>query len=204
MSIYDRDYIRQAPGRSGGFPDWSVTAWIVGATIAVFAAQFLVGGLDVLWLWPMEVLPGAPWQLLTHALCHAGIWHILFNLLLVWWVGRELEALYGPKRYLLFYVLAVVAGGLAFVAGARWQDNPAPAVGASGAVMALLVLYAFHYPRREFLIYGILPMQARWMVALYVLIDVYGFAQGRGVTAYAAHLGGAAFGAAFALRERAR
>ncbi len=60
-----------------------------------------------------------PGRLLTHAFLHSqtDLWHIVFNMFCLWWFGREIEALYGSREFLAFYLLAAIAGGLAFTAG---------------------------------------------------------------------------------------
>ncbi len=205
MSIYDRDYIRSHSGNRWGGGGWSVTQVLIGLNIAVFLIQRLLPDADfLLALWPRDVLSGRVWELVTYNFCHGGLMHLLFNMLFLWWFGRELESMYGTGRFLRFYLLSGVVAGVAFVAGAWFHGDPSPAVGASGCVMGLLVLYAFHYPRRQVLFYGIIPMEIRWLVLIYVVLDIGGFVgQGSGI-ANAAHLGGAAYGAGYALWERRR
>jgi membrane associated rhomboid family serine protease len=207
MSIYDRDYIREnyRSGGGGWGNSWSVTQVLIGLTIAVFLIQQWVPESSLhLALWPGAVLSGRVWQLLTYTFCHGGLWHLVFNMLFLWWFGRELESMYGGGRFLRFYLLSGMVAGLAFVAGAFFHADPLPTVGASGSVMGLLVLYAFHFPRRQVLFYGIIPMEIRWLVGLYVLMDLSGTMGGSSGIANAAHLGGAAYGAAYALWERRR
>ena len=207
MPLYDRDYMQARGGSAWGGRGgaWSVTQILIGLNIAVFLLQqFLPESDFLLALWPGAVLSGRVWQLLTYNFCHGGLMHLLFNMLFLWWFGRELESMYGGGRFLRFYLVSGIGAGLAFVAGAVFHGDPRPAVGASGCVMGLLVLYAFHYPRRQVLFYGIIPMEIRWLVGLYVLMDLSGYMGGSSGIANAAHLGGAEYGAAYALWERRR
>lgn len=209
MGVYERDYMRQRD--LGGFlRGCGATAWLIAANVTVFVVlDFLLPGdlqekaARLLFLWPTDVASGrAVWQVLTSLFCHAGFMHLLFNLLFLSWVGKELEALYGSRRFLLLYFLCGISGSLAYVAGSHLQHAFPPALGASGAVMGLMVVYAFHYPRQQVLFYGILPMQVRWLAVLYIVLDVSGFVHPGGGIANAAHLGGAAFGVAWALWRR--
>jgi membrane associated rhomboid family serine protease len=149
-----------------------------------------------------KVFRGQIWRLLTCAFCHdrAGIWHLLFNMLFLYWFGVTLESMYGSREFLLFYLTAAVCASLAYVALDLVTGRPAPMIGASGAVMAVTMLYAIHYPRRTICILWLIPIEVRWLVVLYVIFDLHpvllalaGDRLYSGV-AHAAHLGGLAFG----------
>jgi membrane associated rhomboid family serine protease len=149
-----------------------------------------------------KVLHGQVWRLLTHAFCHdrTGIWHLLFNMVFFYWFGPTLESMYGSREFLLFYLTAAVVAGLAYVGLDLITHSSVPAIGASGAVMAVTMLYAIHYPRTVIYIMMIIPLEVRWLVALYVIFDLHpvllALAGDRMFTgvAHAAHLGGLAFG----------
>ena len=95
------------------------------------------------------VYQGQVWRLLTHAFCHDryGVFHILFNMLFLYWFGCTLESMYGSREFLLFYLAAAVFAGLAFVGLDLYTGSRIPGIGASGAVMAVTMLYAMHFPR---------------------------------------------------------
>jgi membrane associated rhomboid family serine protease len=145
---------------------------------------------------------GQVWRLLTHAFCHDrhNIFHILFNMLFLYWFGRTLELMYGSREFLLFYVTAAVCAALAFVGMDLYTGSPFPAVGASGAVMAVVMLYTVHFPGETICIFWFFQIQMRWLMALYVVWDLHpillalaGDQMFTGI-AHAAHLGGLAFG----------
>lgn len=149
---------------------------------------------------------GQVWRLLTHAFCHDrhNILHIVFNMLFLFWFGRTLESMYGSREFLLFYLTAAVCAALAYVALDLYTGSPIPAVGASGAVMAVVMLYTMHFPTEEIYICFIIPIQMRWLMVLFVIWDLHpvllalaGDGQFTGV-AHAAHLGGLAFGFLYA------
>ncbi len=152
------------------------------------------------------VYRGQIWRLVTYAFCHersqerGGLFHILFNMLALFWFGVTLETMYGQREFLLFYLTAAVISGLAHIALGFATGSMAAAIGASGAVMAVLMLFAIHYPRHTIRIFWFFPLEVRWIVVIYVIYDLHplllalaGDQLYTGV-AHAAHLGGLAFG----------
>jgi membrane associated rhomboid family serine protease len=224
MGIYDREYYRRE-GASFLDPISSrgrVCLWLVGVNIIVFVIQLvtrqrlipaelepfaselgyrfpLVPGpfTAALILDPNKVLQGEVWRLLTYAFLHSpdNILHIVFNMLFLVWFGTDVEDLYGPREFLAFYLTSAVAGGGFYVLSQTTIGNPAPALGASGAVTAVLVLCAFHFPSRVILLFFVLPVPIWAFVVFQVAQDVFGFlgGGGGGTVAFAVHLGGAAF-----------
>jgi membrane associated rhomboid family serine protease len=218
MGIYDRDYYRRdmpepvddVPGKVIGL---SMTAWLIIVNVAVFGASFLLfsrpGTLLYDWwrsnmeLWPnFHYVPGAalfrPWQLVTCMFLHGGFWHILFNMWMLWIFGKGVEQLYGRWNYLAFYMVAGITASGLYVLTSWLRGTPNPAVGASGAVMGAVILFAFHFPRQRLMVWGIVPVMVWQIAVFYVVVDLLMFTLGRGGNvANAAHLGGAAFGAAY-------
>ncbi len=146
------------------------------------------------------VLNGYVWQLLTYAFVHsrADLLHIVFNMLFLWWFGHEIEEIYGPREFLTFYLVAAFLGGVAYSLWSWTRGTTNPCVGASGAVMAVLILYAFHYPRRIIYVMWFLPVPI-WLFALfYFASDAYSFlTHTEGNVAVTVHLAGAVFGFAY-------
>jgi membrane associated rhomboid family serine protease len=216
MGIYDRDYYRrEGPSFLGSFANrGQVCKWLVMINIIVFILQLLTlphgqgGGQGVglftqtFELNPSEVLSGKVWQLLTYAFLHSpgNPLHIIFNMLLLWWFGHAVEELYGHGEFLAFYLIAALLGGLAFVGTGLvgLTDLGVPCLGASGAVMAVMMVYAFHYPRYTVLLFFVLPVPIWALVCFVVVIDAFGLLSGTsGGTAVSVHLAGAAFGALY-------
>jgi membrane associated rhomboid family serine protease len=216
MGIQDRDYYR---GRPGFFARWAgdgkVTLWLVGLNAILFLAQVMsrgdgaTGPLDG-WL-ALDVnrlFAGQVWRLFSYAFLHASLWHLVGNMLFLWLFGRQVEEDLGPREYLIFYLAAAVVAGFAFVAidvvfvHPFWPAGATPGgsvVGASGAVMAVLLLAACARPRQTVYLMLVVPVPIWLMVALYVVIDANGLLQlmrwkESGGVAVAAHLGGALFG----------
>jgi membrane associated rhomboid family serine protease len=142
------------------------------------------------------VLQGQVWRLLTYAFAHdpGSIWHIVFNMLFLWWFGHEMEEMYGSREFLIFYLTSALLGGLAYFLWSWARDYPVPCVGASGAVTAAMVLYAFHFPRRVIYIWFVLPIPIWLFVGFQVAQDTLSFFGGQQTTtAVTVHLAGAAF-----------
>jgi len=215
MGIYSRDYLRETSGRhSGGGGDGAGWKWIIGLTVGVFVLQLLSmrpaefpappQSLVENWLElnPVSVLHGQVWRLVTYAFCHdvGSVWHILFNMLWLWFLGRNLEQMYGTLEFVLFYLAGAVVSGLAFLGLGLFLRDLSPAIGASGAVLAVTMLYAMHFPRQVVYILGLIPIEIRWIVGLILVFDLYPVLRdlgGAGVSdgvAHSAHLGGLAFG----------
>jgi membrane associated rhomboid family serine protease len=152
-----------------------------------------------------KVIHGQIWRLLTHAFCHDRMspFHILFNMIFLYWFGRTLESMYGCREFLLFYLAAAVAGGLAFVGLQLYTHATAPAIGASGAVMGVVMLYTMHFPR-EIIRVWFFSVEMRWVLAFYLIMDLHPVLmelageRSFGNIANAAHLGGLAFGFLYA------
>jgi membrane associated rhomboid family serine protease len=144
------------------------------------------------------VLQGQVWRLLTYAFLHStgGMpWHIVFNMLFLWWFGHEMEELYGPREFAIFYLVSAFLGGVAYFLWSWLRGNVVPCVGASGAVTAVMVLYAFHYPSRVIRLWWFLPVPIWLFVAFQVAQDAFIFTTGmHSTTAVTVHLAGAAFG----------
>lgn len=134
-----------------------------------------------------------PYQLITHMFAHGGFLHILFNMYALWMFGSVLERVWGPKKFLIFYLVCGLAAG---VTQMFFVSNGA-AIGASGAVMGLLAAFAYTFPNTEFFILPIpFPIKAKYMAAIYAAIDLFGgFQPGNGDgVAHFAHLGGLVMG----------
>lgn len=203
MGIYNRDYFRSdnRPLSEGflaaGFK------WIIAANVVVFICQLIVPGLtDLLDLSPVAILHGQVWRVVTYAFCHdtRGFpFHILFNMLFLYWFGATLERMYGTREFVLFYFAGALVSGAANLGLSILLRDATPAIGASGAVMAVVMLYAVHFPRDE-MYFLLFRVQVRFVVLFYVVVDLLPVLQalgGEGRTdnvAHMAHLGGLAFG----------
>ncbi|MFW6079095.1 MAG: rhomboid family intramembrane serine protease, partial [Gemmatimonadota bacterium] len=135
-----------------------------------------------------------PWTVVTYAFLHANLLHLLFNMIVLYFFGPRLEARLGGKHFLwLYFVSAIVA------AVASLLPPQAPVVGASGAVFGVLLGFAMYWPHDRIYIWGVLPIEARWLIIILAGISVLG---GLGIgfggnIAHFAHLGGLVGGWAY-------
>ena len=147
---------------------------------------------------PNLVLHGQFWRLLTYSFLHdpSSIWHILFNMLFLWWFGSEVEDMAGPREFLAFYLVAAVLGGMLFTLTWLVGRTGGVCLGASGAVTAVMVVYACHFPRRVILIWFVLPVPIWLFVGFQVAQDSFSFFRGdlHSTVAVSVHVAGAAFG----------
>ena len=141
-----------------------------------------------------------PWRLITYGFCHdrSSLFHLAFNMICLWMFGRLIEGIYGRREFLWIYLLGVLLSGVCHLA---WQlasgGGTTPMVGASGGVMAVMVLSAIHFPRMKVLLFMIIPVELGILIVGLVAMDVLratGVFGGDTHIAYMAHLGGAAFG----------
>jgi len=134
------------------------------------------------------------WQLVTYMFLHGNILHILFNLLTLWFFGSPLERDWGTRRFLKFYFYCGIAAGVCvLVVNILLGDWGTITLGASGAIFGVLVAFAVMYPNQIVLLI-IFPIKAKYLVMIYVAIELLlTFGPNTGVSTIA-HLGGAAFG----------
>ena len=145
---------------------------------------------------------GQLWRLVTTAFCHDrfGIFHILFNMLFLYWFGQFVEATYGSKEFLCFYLVAAVVASLAYIGLELATGDRHPAIGASGAVMGVVCVFAMWNPNHTIRLYFLFPITIKVLLLFYVIYDLHpvllslsGNVVNTGV-AHAAHLGGLLFG----------
>jgi len=161
---------------------------LIAANVAVFVLTYVVGpGLfRALQFQPVHVLD-RPWTIITYMFLHGDFSHILFNMLGLYFFGPRVELELGPRRFLTLYFLSGVAGALLSLI-----FSPHSAiVGASGAIFGVFLAFAYHWPREPIYIWGILPVEARWMVVGMTALSLFGgFGGGGDGIAHFAHLGG--------------
>jgi membrane associated rhomboid family serine protease len=164
----------------------SWTMRLIIANVAVFALTYAAPGLmDAMALVPAYSLI-RPWTLVTYMFMHASPSHILFNMLGLYFFGPRVEDELGGTRFLLLYFISGLMGAvLSFV------FTPFVAiVGASGAIYGVFLAFAYFWPRERIFIWGILPVEARWLVVGLTALSLFGGLGSGGNIAHFAHLGG--------------
>ncbi|MFK8137585.1 MAG: rhomboid family intramembrane serine protease [Bdellovibrionales bacterium] len=147
------------------------------------------------------------WQMFTYMFLHSfDVMHILFNMLLLWWIGSELEDLWGSRFFLKYYLVCGVGAAFIYTVGyliyglitGNMQALVTPVVGASGAVFGLLLAYGIYFSERTIYFMMIFPMKAKHFVYLLGGIEIlWMISGGQGGVANLAHLGGLVSGFAF-------
>jgi membrane associated rhomboid family serine protease len=175
----------------------SAVVVLIAINTAIFILQKLNAGpadeyLDFFGLSAEGMEQGRWWQLITYAFLHANIWHLLFNMLALWFAGRIVEQVMGTARFLALYTAAAVAGGLAQI---FLEGENTLLLGASGAVCGVVVAFSTIFPEAQIvaLLFFVIPLKFRakylgWgLVGSSLLFLLVGFEPWIG---HAAHLGG--------------
>ena len=139
------------------------------------------------------------YQLVTYMFMHGGFQHILFNMFALWMFGCVVERVWGPKKFLFYYIACGVGAGL-FQEAAQYityvAKNLWTTVGASGAIYAILLAFGMIYPNERLFIFPLpVPIKAKFFVIGYAVIELVStFSLSDDGVAHIAHLGGMVFG----------
>jgi membrane associated rhomboid family serine protease len=170
---------------------------LIGVNVAMFLAALIRPSLvTALGLVPAQVaFQFRLWQLATYMFLHAGIFHILFNMLALWMFGAELERMWGTRFFLKFYFVCGIGAGLLTVAFSFLPFDFARSlqyvriIGASGAIYGLLLAFALYFPDRPILMI-VFWVPAKICVAILGAIALVTSMSEVGGVANATHLGG--------------
>lgn len=171
--------------------------WLVFGPSPIMMDNFLVS-------WN-ALAAGRFWTLLTSEFSHIAFLHFSVNMFVLANFGPIVELTIGSARFLGFYLVAAIVASLSHAGvSAYLLGHPeVPALGASGAISGVILLFAFLYPRAQILLFGLIPLPALVGVLLFVGLDVVGLiaqSEGGGLPiGHGAHLGGAATGALYYL-----
>lgn len=158
-----------------------VQRFLIANALMFFVQQTVPWATGALVFVPAQLL-ARPWTLVTYMFLHAGFMHILFNMLALYFFGPRVEQRIGSERFFVLYVISGITGGLL-----SFYNPGVPIIGASGAVYGVLLAYARFWPRDQIFIWGIIPVEVRWLVLIYTAISLMGWGSG---VAHFAHLGG--------------
>ncbi|CAN5542103.1 rhomboid family intramembrane serine protease [soil metagenome] len=192
--------------------------------VLCFAAQFIlpkqginVDHLFALHTWQSELFK--PWQFVTYMFMHStdGFSHIFFNMLALWMFGSVLENVWGPKRFLTFYIVCGLGAALCHMIVLYFENQGVinlvssltlaqqqfyaedlqgrlnvGTIGASGAVFGCLAAFGYLFPNDHLYIMGLIPIKAKWLVILYAGAELVSAIQNSAgdTVAHIAHLGG--------------
>jgi len=192
--------MRDSSGGGGPLSRFTGLQLILGINVIVFIAWHVlpksIMGLNFLTSMT-HLKEGYVWTLVTSAFSHFDLWHFLINMLVLYSFSAPLEARWGKKRYLLFYLGAALFSSILHCSMVFFGFRDVPALGASGAVCAMTTAFAIYYPKAMIYLWGILPVPAWLLVGGFALFDIKGLMDqaggGGGNIGHAAHLGGTVF-----------
>ncbi|MDH3421472.1 MAG: rhomboid family intramembrane serine protease [Gemmatimonadota bacterium] len=163
------------------------------ANVAVFFVTYVLGpqGQRFVFEWfafqPTLELLSRPWVPVTYMFLHAGLMHLLVNMLILFFFGPPLEERWGGREFLTYYIICGLGGAaLSFI------FQPVSIVGASGALLGVMLAFAMNWPNAPIYVWGIFPIKAKYLVGFFVIMDILGARSGveGGSVAHFAHLGG--------------
>src|SRR5699024_10931039 len=112
-----------------------------------------------------------PWRMVTYMFLHGGGFHLLFNMLWLWWLGRVVEETLGPRSFTVLFLGAGIGGAILDILFAQFLGINL-VIGASGAVYGIMVAFAMLYPTAPIMLLFLPPIQARYVVAGLIALDV--------------------------------
>lgn len=195
-------------------PFTPVVKWLVILNVGIwFVFQLILEGYfkvpftSFLALFPGKVLYDfSVWELFTYMFLHSlQVTHILFNMLMLWFFGAELEQRWGSKFFLIYYLFSGVGAailyclgiwGYLFVTGSQ-QGMIVPVIGASGAVFGLMLAHGILFGERIVYFFMLFPMKTKYFVMVMGFVQMASLMTSGvsgGEVAYLAHLGGLAAG----------
>jgi membrane associated rhomboid family serine protease len=196
--------------------------------VLVFGGQFVlpktginVDDLFALHTWQSDLFK--PWQFITYMFMHStdDFFHIFFNMLALWMFGSVLENVWGPKRFLTFYIVCGLGAALCHMIVLYFENQPiineynllplaqqqfyaadlqqrlnVGTIGASGAVFGCLAAFGYLFPNDYLYVMGLIPVKAKWLVIMYAGVELFSAIQNSAgdTVAHVAHLGGALAG----------
>ncbi len=227
MGLYDRDYGRsdqRTPWDRVQSPR-SITITLIVINVVIFFADSIFAKTNALGIRESVLVPWfaveaatlvQPWkwfQLVSYGFLHdiREINHVLFNMIGLFFFGRIIEQRLGRMEFLRFYLVAIVAGGIIGGAASLLEgltagfplsavgQFPYRTIGASGAVVATVLLFACYYPHQEILLMFVFPVKAWVLAVFFVAMDlagalgIIGEMGSQSNTAFTVHLAGAGF-----------
>lgn len=197
---------------NGGLSYYLARLNIAEKLIAINLAIFILTGLasalmgfstDAILYWfelPKDFFSflSKPWSLVTYSFFHAGIGHIFWNMLILYFTGRIFLNLFDNQRFINVYFLGVILGGLLFLASYNifptLLNTNTSLIGASAGVTAVLIFVCTYIPNQEVRLFGLINIKLWYLGAFVVLVDLVQIASGENIGGRLAHLGGAFLG----------
>lgn len=203
MSIYSRDYMRDSSSGSGP-RSWSLVTWLIGINVAMLIVTMVVPPLANYLGLSWDSLKGLQiWTLITYQFVHADPFHLLFNMIGLFFLGRMLQQALGGRHVLKIYLFGGILGGLLQIGLSQIIGESSFVIGASASVLAVIVALATYAPYQviQLLLFFVIPVSLKLKHLAFILVGVdlltllYQLTQPtQNNTAVMAHLGGMLFG----------
>jgi membrane associated rhomboid family serine protease len=157
------------------------------ANIGVFFLQNTADWITGAMIFVPRLIMVRPWTIITYMFLHAGLMHLAFNMLALFFFGPRVEERLGSRHFLNLYIISGVTGALLSLI----MGPSAAVLGASAAVFGVMLAFAWFWPDAPIHIWGILPIRARTLVIVTTVLSLWsGLGGVRGNVAHFAHLGG--------------
>lgn len=176
----------------------NVAIFVVTALIGAFAPSFYNGTL-VHWI----AIPGdpvsllfKPWTILTYMFVHAGLGHIFWNMIILYWFGRIVGDMIGDKHILPIYIIGGLAGAVAYIVSYYFVLGVVGSymVGASAAIMALVIIAGRINPDKELNLILLGRVRIKFVILAFILIDLIMIGNNDNTGGHIAHIGGMIMG----------
>jgi membrane associated rhomboid family serine protease len=171
--------------------------WLIAINVAVYFIQRTV-------LRPVDVelalgfqtrnLGHQWWTIGTYMFVHGGLWHLALNMYVLWLFGPRVEWRWTSREFLRYYFFCGLGGWFAHLA---FVPGDTLLIGASAAVLGVMLAYAMLWPNEQLFVFGVIPTTVRWLVIFVGALNLVGgitASEGQGGVAYLAHVGGLAAG----------
>lgn len=183
----------------------NIIVWLTVVALSIIAKFFITalkplteGTFFLATYADVNILLRRPWTIITHMFTHTGLFHILFNMLILFWFGSIFQGHFGQRRLLSTYLMGGLVGFLAFFllynGSGALDARGVSAQGASAAVMAILVATATYFPDMTLRLFLFGDVKLKYIALVYVVIDFVGLNGAANVGGHAGHLGGAIYG----------
>ena len=169
---------------------------ILIACVALFLLQLLSPALaGALAFFPSEFAHGQVWRLLTYAFVHTDPLQLVLNLMMVAFIGSELESTWGTRKFVQFSLFCTIVAALCYFAISVVMGSAGPMVGSSGAVYGMLAAYGILFKERVMLFMMLFPMKAKHFIWVLAAVEFFSsISYGRSGLVSVGHLGGLAAG----------
>ncbi|HKO17170.1 MAG TPA: rhomboid family intramembrane serine protease [Gemmatimonadaceae bacterium] len=175
---------------------WVIRLLVVTTGVSLLCFNVPALAIQLAFIPSVPYLVTHPWLFVTYMFVHGGWWHLIFNMITLAFFGPRVEAQLGGRRFLTLYFVSGIGGAVLSLLMTLFGMAGGAIIGASGAIFGVELVFAMFWPREKIFIWGVLPLEARWLVIGQTAYSMFaGFGSFSPGVAHFAHLGG--YAAAF-------